>query len=252
MIYTQSVGGAIVTFDAAKWLSFIALLSACGGEAATPCTVGVEFETTYCSTAKVLLGREANDLVPEPAQLSERYTKMKRVWLSGDPYLKLAMVWPDTRASFRYFALDARDAGVAAAFAAGRIDTGIADLDDLLAELPIATIEPTDNSGTRFTLVFSQVVGSSELLRRIASMTVIAPQAEMDPDSGYDTVFSLQADGSEVADVSIGGPDCEAGCVFSHAWRVELSLDGTSRVTDLGGDPVPDEARAYAMELPDP
>ncbi len=221
------------------------VFSACGGASDRDCLAeDPSAGGSDCLAAALLAVRETRDVVPSQQEIE----KAAQVYRAAYPLLPADFAHPPTPTSWygpaMYVTARATNAAVVSAWESGRVQTGIAAVDDVLAA---AAVESVASDGSDYYVLRSRRVLADA---NIASALSGVPDLEVfgDPvrpvEAFSEVSFEYPVDSEGIIDVlfSIGWGDCTVDCRGQHFWRVRVPDVGDPRLVDEFGDPVPAEA----------
>ena len=234
----------------------VATVAACGDDVDSGPVCGVEFHnpenTFYCGVAKEVAWETCNQVNVMVDDLREPYERMLPIWRSSEPLLRAARPAPTMDVYIHgYLNIEGDDPEVVRALAEERA-TGIAALDELIAELEYQQI---DFDGELFendvTYRLTRPVCTREIMDRMAAI----PGMRVDPYDGglrdHHVLFEALPDGGEVAHVRIVKYGALEWNMFQHDWDVFIAPNGTTRTVDMGGDLAVDAGGSTIDELRD-
>jgi hypothetical protein len=217
-------------------------IAACGSPDDAPCPV--EEPTDHgpiCQSVQILAARYTAELTPTQAELDETLDVYCRAFeplrgTLGHP--PVATSWTSVqRVSAR-----ATDPQIAGAWAAGRLATGIAVVDDVLARASIDRV--VAQGADFFSLESERILAPQNIDTALEGVPGLEINAQfvppIEPFSEVRLEYPECRGGPVDVEFSIGWGDCSVDCTGQHFWLVRVS-NTTVTLTEERGDPIPAE-----------
>ncbi len=218
------------------------VVTACGGADDEPCPIDdPDGHGRLCRSAQVLAARYTAELTPTQPEVSHtlevqcRAFEPLRATLGHPP---TATAWTDVQ----QVTAQATDPQLVDAWRSGRVETGVALVDDVLARAHIDRVMA--RGGDFFALQSDYVLAPQNIDTALEGVPGLTLNEQLvRPTEAFSEVlldYPEGLGGPIDVELSIGWGDCFVDCTGQHFWSVRVAGE-TATLTDEWGDQIPAE-----------
>lgn len=237
------------TRGAASIVVSLAFVIGCGGDAPRcPADGAADSVTTsaLCMSAHELARRETANLNPTQAEIDAAAALVEAAARPLEAFLSRVPAAGPWQGQLVFIGGEVTDSQMMDAWRAGRVQTGVAQVDGVLAAAHIATVQWAED---RFvTLGSDHAIAAGNVVAALAGVGGL--QLGFDDRSATKNPYDIVDEGVDPLTgehrlrFSIGWYECDIECLQQYFWRTGVAADGSSRLIEEWGDPIPENVRA--------